>query len=89
MESERGTNPPDVGIVVDLRNDGLLWYVNASLFHPRGFALAVRRRQGQPYEFRLLGDGSEPWRFDPSTEPTAGELFRRVNAMFGRARRGG
>lgn len=47
--------------------DGLLWMVNTSVLHPRGFALGVIRDKEtkEPQELVLLGDGSEPWYFLP------------------------
>lgn len=47
--------------------DGLLWLVNTSVLHPRGYALGVLRdtETKEPYEIVLLGDGSEPWFFEP------------------------
>lgn len=47
-------------IEVDLRSDGLLWLINASVFHPRGYALALDTTDGS---FWLYGDGKEPWTF--------------------------
>lgn len=48
-------------------NDGLLWMVNTSVLHPRGYALGVIRDKEtkEPQEIVLLGDGSEPWYFLP------------------------
>ncbi len=57
----------------DLRSSGLLWLINAAVFHPRGFALAVIEEGGQPTGWRLLGDGREPWSFASSD---SGESFR-------------
>lgn len=63
----------------DLRSTGLLWLINAAVFHPRGFALALCYDRGQIAGWRLLGDGSEPWRFE-------GDLidrhFGEVEALF-------
>jgi hypothetical protein len=66
-------------VPVDLRGDGLLWLVNASILHPRGYALARDSITGALF---LLGDGSEPWRFDMDCE----EQFAAVNALLARAR---
>lgn len=49
----------------ELRSSGLLWLINAAVFHPRGFALSLHRElDGSFSGWSLLGDGSEPWRFD-------------------------
>lgn len=56
----------------DLRTTGILWLINAAVFHPRGFALALVRHQGELVGWRLVGDGTEPWVFtDPCGEPFA------------------
>lgn len=73
--------PP--GIEVDLQADGLLWLVNAAVFHPRGFALAMH--PDQPGVFRLLGDGLEAWGF--LNGPEVDERFNAALALFGRARK--
>lgn len=74
------------GLPVDLRADGLLWLINATTFHPRGFALAVDPDTGA---FTLLGDGLEPWRYaspadlqsagkDPMNAPNVDDLFAKA-----------
>lgn len=35
--------PHGFGCPVDLSADGLLWYINKHLFHPKGYALAFNR----------------------------------------------
>jgi hypothetical protein len=47
-------------IIVDLQQDSLLWLINRTVFHPRGYALSYNT---DTEEFALLGDGSEPWTF--------------------------
>jgi hypothetical protein len=47
----------------ELADSGLLWLVNAAVFHPRGYALALVRERGEVTGWTLLGNGSEPWRF--------------------------
>lgn len=56
--------------------DGLLWLVNTALLHPRGYALGVQRNSAtkEPVQLVLLGDGSEPWFFQPGEFD---EVFRR------------
>jgi hypothetical protein len=46
-----------------LSDSGLLWLINAAVFHPRGFALALHRRDGEFVGWSLIGDGTEPWQF--------------------------
>jgi len=52
--------------LADLRSSGLLWLINTSVFHPRGFALGlVYDESGENcIGWKLLGDGSEQWQFD-------------------------
>jgi hypothetical protein len=47
----------------ELRTSGLLWLLNRVCLHPRGYALALVRRDGQYTGWRLLGDGQEVWSF--------------------------
>lgn len=57
----------------DFRDSGLLWLVNRVVFHPRGYALALHF-QGSPPTlgectgWSLMGDGTEPWSMDRSSE---------------------
>jgi hypothetical protein len=62
----------------ELRSSGLLWLINRVVFHPRGFALALSMRDGEPVGWKMLGDGSEVWRFEGDED----ELFERVRQTF-------
>lgn len=69
----------------ELRETGLLWLINRTVFHPHGFALALHvDSDGNATGWELLGDGSEPWTFggDGSNEveqlQTARETFRKA-----------
>lgn len=60
------------------RDDGLLWLVNASVLHPRGWALAVHiDDDGELLGLSVVGDGKEPWCFgtDPDGSHQADEPF--------------
>ena len=70
---------------VDLINDGLLWLINVTVFHPRGFALAVNRRGEHEHWFSLQGRGVEP--FVMPGDEIDDLRFSQVEALFGRARR--
>ena len=51
----------------ELSDSGILWAINRALFHPRGFALALcRDGDGHVTGWRILGDGTEPWVYEPS-----------------------
>lgn len=62
----------------ELRNEGLLWLLNRRTFHPNGYALAMYFDDaGNAIGWGLLGDGLEPWVFDPATdEENAAKLER-------------
>ena len=46
----------------ELRDTGLLWLINTTALHPRGFALALHLDdEGLATGWSLFGDGSEPW----------------------------
>lgn len=48
----------------DLSDSGLLWLINRTVFHPRGYALALTvAGDGEATGWSLLGDGSEPWQY--------------------------
>jgi hypothetical protein len=49
----------------ELKSSGLLWLINRVVFHPRGFALSLARRDGEVVGWRLLGDGREVWAMEP------------------------
>lgn len=76
----------------EFRTEGLLWLINTSVFHPRGYALAFHYDdEGNVTGWSLLGDGTEPWVFS-STPPTESdrllgaisldELMARANALM-------
>lgn len=72
-------------VKVDLQADGALWAINRTVFHPRGFALAITPETG---ELTLLGDGSEPWDYALNTPGSVDqdEKFLAFEALLRRAR---
>jgi hypothetical protein len=57
---------PRVRTFGEFRDEGLLWLINTSVFHPRGYALAFvyddeDTEFKNPTGWQLHGDGSEPW----------------------------
>lgn len=68
-------------VPVELRADGLLWAINRTLLHPRGFALAVETETGA---LTLLGDGSETWQYGAPVDEDA--HFADFEALLQRAR---
>jgi hypothetical protein len=70
----------------DLMEDtGLLWLINRTVFHPRGFALALvfadEDRQ-QPVGWQLVGDGTQVWTYDPAEHATEADRFHAVTNTF-------
>lgn len=63
--------------MAELRDTGLLWMINRSVFHPRGFALAlVYGSDGECAGWQLLGDGGDPWTYGPDIDEA--ELLRQA-----------
>ena len=63
-EETPAINPADARPWSELRDSGLLWLINRTVFHPRGYALGLVLARGVPLGWQLVGDGSEPWSFD-------------------------
>ena len=65
---------------------GLLWFVNTSLFHPRGYALALHQDEtGEVIGWSLLGDGTERWAFSeqwPAGERGPDDAFLAVKELM-------
>jgi hypothetical protein len=68
----------------ELSDSGLLWLINVTVFHPRGFALALEKNTetGEVTGWELLGNGSEPWVFSDSRR----ERFAAAEETFEQAR---
>lgn len=60
---------------IELADAGLLWLINRTVFHPRGFALQLARTEDrEAVGWVLVGDGTTPWRMDaPEPEFDAAE----------------
>lgn len=52
---------PEIRPWSELRDSGLLWLINRAVFHPRGFALTMVKRDGMDVGWYLQGDGREVW----------------------------
>jgi hypothetical protein len=66
-------DPESQGRQVHLQKDGLLWLINRTVFHPRGYALGY---DPETAAFLLLGDGREPWVFGGDGSDEADSLAR-------------
>lgn len=62
----------------ELSDSGLLWLINRTVFHPRGYALALTIADGKAVGWSLLGDGTEPWQFGDDEN----DKFRRAEAAL-------
>jgi hypothetical protein len=52
-----------------MREHGVLWYINRLAFHPRGISLTLTKdNEGNIIAWGLIGDGSEPFAFDPDDD---------------------
>lgn len=67
----------------ELRDSGLLWLINRTVFHPRGLALALVIDDANKIAgWRLTGDGTEPMWFSPDDEAA---LFASAKATLAAA----
>ena len=74
----------------ELSETGLLWLINVSVFHPRGYALGLHPGPtGEYIGWSLLGDGTESWYMSEPTDEqhaagarTHDELFALAKAMM-------
>lgn len=66
----------------DLRPTGLLWLINTTVFHPRGYALALHFDvDGNCTGWSLMGDGAERWSFAEEGWPDGESLDDAFNAV--------
>jgi hypothetical protein len=66
------TDPESARSFTDFFESGMLWAINTTLLHPRGFAMGLTcEEDGTVTGWKIYGDGSEPWTFDhdPSKWP--------------------
>lgn len=67
----------------ELSDSGLLWLINRTVFHPRGYALALHVEDGVAQGWELLGDGGEVWAYSEDED----DCYTRAEDTFARARR--
>ena len=66
----------------DLQETGLLWLVNTTTFHPRGYALAlVYGDDGALEGWTIVGDGTQAWMFDKD-DPDIDRCFDAVSELL-------
>lgn len=68
----------------ELRDSGLLWLVNTTVMHPRGYALGLHYSDAtegaEPDGWVLMGDGTEPWVFQDG--PDLADLLAKVRQLM-------
>lgn len=77
--------PPTPRPFSELRDTGLLWLINTSVLHPRGYALALHMDDdGNATGWSLMGDGTEAWTMGdpPDGHPTLDELMARTKELL-------
>lgn len=68
-----------------MEDTGLLWLINRTVFHPRGFALALvfaDDEREQPLGWQLVGDGTAVWAYDEAEHATEAERFEAAQRTF-------
>lgn len=69
----------------ELRDSGLLWLINKSVFHPRGFSLSlIFDEEGEVTGWALMGKGDKPVRIPDEAADTEAERFTKVREEFSR-----
>lgn len=79
-------DPPLARPFSEFAETGLLWLVNTSVFHPRGYALAFHKDDaGDVVGWSLLGDGTERWAFAenwPTDQRSPDDAFLTVKELM-------
>lgn len=68
--------------IEELRDSGLLWLINRTVFHPRGLALSLHFNEGAVTGWSLIGNGSEIIAFDEEQDDRG---FERAQATLAAA----
>lgn len=67
----------------ELRDSGLLWLINTTILHPRGYALAIHfNNAGEATGWSIEGDGTERWAYASSAAPHIDELFLKIKELL-------
>lgn len=77
---------PEVRSFDDLRDSGLLWLINTTVFHPRGYAIGLHytgpNGTGVADGWQLFGHGAERIAYDESEEARLDMLFDKVKELL-------
>lgn len=53
----------------DLMDSGMLWLINRTTFHPRGYALVLETDKfGEVASWKIIGNGKEVWSFQQGND---------------------
>jgi hypothetical protein len=65
----------------ELMESGMLWLINRSTFHPRGFSLALETddKTGEVVGWKILGNGQELWSYQQHNDE---EKFLKAEATL-------
>lgn len=61
---------------------GLLWLINTTVFHPRGYAMELVSVEGEWVGWKLVGNGTEPFMFTNEDPKAIDECFRRAENIL-------
>lgn len=64
----------------EFQESGLLWLLNTTVLHPRGYALALVQEEGEVIGWRLMGDGTEAIVFED--DPVLDARFSAVKELL-------
>lgn len=67
----------------ELGSTGMLWLINRTALHPRGYAMALHIDiEGGATGWSIQGDGSEPWAYAESMESAEKERFEALKRLL-------
>lgn len=74
-------DPTDGRPFEELIETGLLWLINTSVLHPRGYALAIHFDESQRATgWSILGDGTTPWTMP--NDQIINDLFAKIRDLL-------
>ena len=83
-----GVKTVDENVVVmplaDLIERGMIWLLNAACLHPRGYATRLHYDGDEVVGWSVVGDGTEPWSFDPN-DAVVDDRFHQLAATLSEA----
>lgn len=67
-----------------LRDTGLLWLINTTVFHPRGYAMSIDLdpETGAARGFQIIGDGKNRWTYHESLTAELDAKFQTIRRLL-------